>query len=274
MSEIAKLYNDVMAGVEAEKLAADQSAEHVADDIDTEDEGIEINAEFFSKVASGDEEAVEVMNNFIEEARAEGATDEEIEAAIAEAMQDAGIEEFEGSDEEYENEEASDDSEDEFEVQKAAAYFEGAEQAIVDALESELAKEAGVTIDDLVEYELGAHYGTGYAETRSGIDVVIEKIAAHKQMEKEAKVKEMLGRAGSAIKGGAKGLGEGFQGLGTMARSPREAVGALRQSIKSQGVGGTIKGNKKELAALGTLAAGTTALGVGGKKLMNRNKNQ
>ena len=217
MSEIAKLYNDVMAGVEAEKLAADHNAEDVAHDIN-EEGGVEIDAEFFHKVANGDEEAVEVMNNFIEEARAEGASDEEIEEAINEAMGDA-----EGGEDQEVYEEV-----DELEVQKAAAYYEGAETAVFDALDSELAKVAGVTIDDLVEYELGSHYGTGYAETRSELDAVIEKIATVKyeqaspasllmKMAKEQQDKKMSGAAKAGI-GAAGAAGAGALALGALAK--------------------------------------------------------
>jgi hypothetical protein len=188
MSEIAKLYNDVMAGVEAEKLAADNTAETVAQDLD-------IDRDFFTKIASGDEDAVGVMNNFIEEARAEGASDEEIEAAIQEAMDEAGVEETDL--------EATSETEDEYEAEKAAAYFEGAEQAFADVLEGDLAKIAGVTPDDLVEYELGGFYGAGYAETRAQLEEVVEKIAMHKEAKKgkgASKLMKKLKGAGEAMK--------------------------------------------------------------------------
>ncbi len=270
MSEIAKLYNDVMAGVEAEKLAADQTADHVAYDIETEDEGVEINAEFFSKVASGDEEAVEVMNNFIEEARAEGASDEEIEAAIAEAMQEAGIEDIEASDEEW----SSDDVDDEFEVQKAAAYLEGAETAVVDALESELAKEAGVTADDLVEYELGSYYGAGYAETRAELDAVVEKIAAHK---KES------GARMEAAKAGAKKVMEGVKSMaGKGAEKAKSGGKRYKELLTGSNLGATGLGRattegKEEarkvlMTRIGTGAVGTAGLAGGGAMAYNKMK--
>jgi hypothetical protein len=163
MDSISNLYDEVMAGA-IEKTAAE-----------TEGQDVAFDADFFEKVAAGEDEALGELSAFVEAAQAEGASDEQIEEALGEAMQAAGY------DEGAEGEDAEDDEgEDEFENAKLSAYVQGSEQAIVDALESEMAKEAGVTFDDLVEYELGGHFGTGYAETRQEADEAIEKIAAKK----------------------------------------------------------------------------------------------
>jgi hypothetical protein len=96
-----------------------------------------------------------------------------------------------------------------------------------------------------------------------------------------AKLKEMLGTAAKkseparkAAKKGAKDLGEGFRGLGTLAASPREAGQALKQSLKDVGVGGTLKANKKELAALGVSTAGLGGAGYAAKKKLSSVDNQ
>jgi len=156
MESIAKLYEDVMAGVE--KTAADTSA----------DGGPEFDANFFEKVAEGDEESTTALNDFIDESRAAGHSDEEIEEAVDEAMQATGAEG--GS--------AIGEPDDEYEEAKLSAYNGGAEQALADVLESDMAKEAGVSADDLVDYELGMNFGAGYADARGALDEAIQKIAA------------------------------------------------------------------------------------------------
>jgi hypothetical protein len=140
VSNISKMYEEIMA-----KTASF-------------DDGLD--ADFFHKVASGDDDATEQLGYLIEAARAEGHSDEEIESAIEAHMADAGL---------------ADDSG--YDLQKAAAYDEGAEAAINDILNSDFAKTAGITADDLVEYELGQAYGVGYAEARQAAEEAIEKIA-------------------------------------------------------------------------------------------------
>ena len=241
-SEIAKLYDEVMSG------QAQQTTEKTAADVNA-DSGAEFDANFFEKVAAGDEEAVGVVNQFIEEARAEGHSDEDIETALGEAMQAAGIED----DGQIEVEEPETD---EFEQAKMSAYLEGGEQAIADVLESPLAKEAGITAEDLVEYELGGHYGTGYAETRTEAEEALMKIADAKaglgQRAKDlgsklmGKIKaggkrygqlmaggkmgekgEMLGRrAGHSIKGLRQMTGEALKVHGTRAATGAAIGGA------------------------------------------------
>ena len=142
MSEIAKLYEQVMA-----EQPATQGNEPAFD------------GEFFAKVASGDDESLQALNEVIDEARANGASDDQIEAALAEAVEASGYEDA-----------GTEGGEDEFEVEKQSAYAEGSAQAIEDMLGSDLAKTAGITAQDLMEYELGTHYGAGYAQTRQELE--------------------------------------------------------------------------------------------------------
>lgn len=62
------------------------------------------------------------------------------------------------------------------------------------------------------------------------------------------------------------GLGQGFKDLGEMAKSPREAFSAMKDSVKRYGVKGTIKANKDAIAAGGVATGGAVAAGVGAKK--------
>ena len=204
MSDIAALYEEVMAGAaETEKVASDVN----------DDTGPEFGPEFFEKVAAGDEASVTVLNDFIENAKAEGHSEEEIESAIVQVMDDAGIElgDDEGEEGDYVDDEAS-----EFEQQKAAAFLEGAEKAIEDAMDSDFAKEAGVSMDDLAEFELGGQYGEGYAQTRSMVDNAILKIAEAKELEKEAgKIGDLASKLTGKLKSGygkAKGgMASGYE---------------------------------------------------------------
>ena len=75
-----------------------------------------------------------------------------------------------------------------------------------------------------------------------------------------------LSRFGAGVARQAKDVGEGFKGLGYMARHPVEAGKALKESIKGQGVKGTLSGSAKELKALGVGATGVGAAGYGAKK--------
>jgi len=187
MSEIAKLYEDVMAGVE--KTAADTSA----------DNGSNFNANFFQKVAAGDEGAVEEVTEFIEEARAQGASDDQIEAAIDEAAAEAG----------YADGEVYGDPDD-YEHQKMSAYDNGWGQAMNDVLASNMAKEAGITADDLIEYDMGGAYGEGYTDAREALDEAIEKIADGKK----SAFREGLGKAWGAVKAAPGQYSRAMRGSG------------------------------------------------------------
>jgi hypothetical protein len=261
MSDIAKLYSDVMAGVEAEKTAA-------ASDMNDEN-GIDFDRDFFEKVASGDEDATAVINEFIEEARSEGASDEDIESAIAEAMETAGIDEN--------GDAVEPEVEDEYEQSKAAAYLEGSDQAVTDVLDSDFAKEAGVTADDLLDYELGGIYGAGYAETREIVDEVVTKIAEHKKEAKKGKgVKKGAQALAKKLMGKAKAAGTAVKG------APGAAHGALSKKYLPKNVmrlGGAKQQKAVERAgrmATGTMAAGGAAglgaAGYGASRMAKKDK--
>lgn len=245
-SEIAKLYDEVMSGQAQQtetttvKTAADVNA----------DSGPEFDAAFFEKVAAGDEEAVGIINQFITEAQAEGHSDEEIETALGEAMQAAGIED----DGQTEVEEPETD---EFEAAKMSAYLEGGEQAIADVLESPLAKEAGITADDLIEYELGGHYGAGYAETRTEAEEAITKIADAKAG-LGAKAKELGSKLLGKIKAGGKRYGQ------LMAGGAKGTVGEMKGRRAGHSLKGLRQMTGEALKVHGTRAAtGAVAGGAG-----------
>lgn len=173
---ISDLYDQVVTETEAEKTASDVNA----------DQGPEFNKEFFEKVAANDEDSVAVLNQFVEESRAEGYSDDDIEGAIVLAMTEAGVEQETDGDGEA-GDGADGGSEDSFETAKAAQYMAGAEKALNDVLESEMAKKGGVTIEDLEQVELGESFGEGYAEMRQILDARVEKIAEHRaEQAKEA----------------------------------------------------------------------------------------
>lgn len=87
-----------------------------------------------------------------------------------------------------------------------------------------------------------------------------------RNIEKEAGAKETAGKVMGHVKRHASDVKEGFKDLAHMAKSPREAGRALKESIKTQGVKGTLKGNKNSLKALGATGAGATGVGMAAKK--------
>lgn len=97
---------------------------------------------------------------------------------------------------------------------------------------------------------------TGAAALMAVIDQAVE--------EKNAGVASTVGRH-------AKDVGQGFKDLATMAGSPRQAGSALKESIKSQGLKGTLKGNAASLKALGAAGAVGTA-GAGALALKSKKK--
>jgi hypothetical protein len=258
MSDIANLYNEVMNQAEAEKTASDMS------------EGPAFDKTFFEKVANGEEDAVEALNAFIDDARSEGYSDDQIEEAIGESMSDAGIIESEGSDDGQEGES-------EFELQKAAAYAEGATKAVEDVLETEMAKTAGVTAEDFMEYEVGMAYGQGYAETRRAAEEIVTKIAAAKipgqklKMGIGAKLKQYFA-GGDAAERAAKRLADSAHGRGT---SLSDGTGRIPMQVRKAILGeekAAVKGignRRKAVAgglALGAAGAGGVAAGMAGRK--------
>lgn len=259
MSDIANLYNEVMNQAEAEKTASDMS------------EGPAFDKTFFEKVANGEEEAVEALNSFIDEARSEGYSDDQIEEAIGESMSDAGIIESEASDD-------GEDGESEFELHKAAAYAEGATKAVEDVLDTDMAKTAGVTAEDFMEYEVGMAYGQGYAETRRAAEEIVIKIASAK---KQVGAKLRLGvgdrlkqyfQGGSALDRAAKRLGtsgiKGNQslsdGTGRIPMQVRKAILKEEQSAV-KGIGRRRQAVAGGLA-LGAAGAGGVAAGMASRK--------
>lgn len=244
MSEIAKLYDEIMSGEEIEKVASDTTA----------DSGPEFDRTFFEKVAAGDEESVGAVNAFIDEARAEGHSDEEIEEAIGEAMQAAGY------DEDY-----GDLEDDEFEVAKVSAYLEGSEQAVVDVLESDMAKEAGVTAEDLIEFELGGHFGAGYAETRAEAEEALAKIAAAKgKVGKKVRAlgKNLMEKLRAGPVAAHEGLTRKFLPKNVMKLSPQKQQLAMQRARRM---------------ATGVMGAGVGAAGAGlgyGAYRMARGRNK
>lgn len=236
MSAIAKLYDDVMAAEHNKTAAAN-------------DEGPEFTREFFEKVASGDQDAAAEMNQFIETARADGHSDDVIEAAITEAMNDVGASDEPGPQDSVEEI-------DEFEQAKAAAYYEGVEEAVADVLGSDLAKEAGITEQHLIDYELGAHKAVGYAETRKELDERVQKIASHVQSQKDSDMSFAQRLVKNAAKGkdDKKGMsGAAKAGLGTVGAAGAGTVGL---SALGKGMGGnfTPASGARGLRAAGALA--------------------
>lgn len=243
---IADLYNEVMSSQAAEKTAADVSAA----------EGAVFDRSFFEKVASGDEDAVGALNSFIDEARAEGHSDEEIESAIGQAMADAGIDDEDG-------EESADDADDDFENAKMASYQEGAAEAFAHVMGSEAVKTAGITEADLVQYHLGLAKGQGYAETRQALEEVVEKIAAAKV----AKLSDIAGKAKNAI---TSALSE--------AKSPRATWNTAKELADAAGMKGMsraahmAKAMAPAAAVYGAGAAGAGGAAYGAKKMYDKRK--
>jgi hypothetical protein len=257
---IADLYNEVMSQAATEKTASEAG-------------GVVFDRSFFEKVASGDEDSVGALNAFIDEARSEGYNDEQIESAIDEAMNEAGVDD--GSD----GSDVSDDfSEDEFEMAKSAAYAEGVEEAFAHVMESDLVKTAGLTEQDLMEYQLGLAKGQGYAETRAALESVVEKIAEGKM----DALKAMAGKAKDSVMN-AGSRGKALLTGSNVRANVREMAGegaTLGKKIKTYG--DIIRGNagnammtgeaRKSLGAQG-LAAGALAGGAyGAKKMYDRKK--
>lgn len=224
---IADLYNEVMSQAATEKTA---SAPENKD-------GAVFDRSFFEKVASGDEEAVGALNAFIDGARGEGYNDEQIETAIGEAMNEAGVDGAELA----AGEPTADQPQDDFEMAKAAAYNEGVEEAFTHVMESEIVKTAGLTEQDLMQYELGLAKGQGYAETRAALEAVVEKIAAAKVADLNKLAEKGKGRAAAA---GAAGVAAGAGGVKGY------------QALKGLGQGSAMAGAKGLYGAVATRKAG------------------
>lgn len=250
---IADLYNEVMSSQAAEKTAADVSAA----------EGAVFDRGFFEKVASGDEDAVGALNSFIDEARAEGHSDDEIESAIGQAMADAGIDDEDG-------EESADDD---FENAKMASYNEGAAEAYAHIMGSDAVKTAGITEDDLIQYHLGLAKGQGYAETRQALEEVVEKIASSKM----DAIKSGLGKAKDYVVSGAKRYGTlmagGAKGFEPGAEAASRAGNKnLIRSLMGKGLEGDRAEALKSLGARAGTAAAVGGAAFGAKKMYDRKR--
>lgn len=255
MSDIATLYDQVMNDANLDKVASDNS-------------DFDFGPDFFQKLASGDEEATSTIESFIEEARAQGASDEDIEAAINEAAEAAGI------DPDADPSDMIDD--DDYEQAKAAAWMQGSAQAVADALESDLAKEAGVTLDEVLDFELGGFFAEGYAETRAAADEIVEKIAMYKQAKKGGaslgkKLMDMASKGGAKAKKGAKRYGELMMG-GKAVRKGGPRSGNMASAFTGKGPSKHKTEAFKSLAARAGTVGGVGALGAGGVYAATRNK--
>lgn len=128
---------------------------------------------------------------------------------------------------------------------------------------------ANETDDDRAPGGTGAKYPakgvlkTGAAALMAVVDQVVEE-----------KTAGALGTAKSVVTRHAKDVGQGFKDLASMAGSPRQAASALKDSIKTQGLKGTLKGNAPALKALGATgaAAGTAAGGALAYKKLKEKK--
>jgi hypothetical protein len=242
MSEIGELYDSIIAG-DMDKVASD----------------VEFDGDFWEKVASGDEASNAELGAFIDEARESGYDDEQIAAALDDAMSDGA--------------EIGGDLED----AKHAAWNDGFEQAIAESLE--LAKQAGVEVDvdDLVEYDVGGAYGQGFAEGRQYVDEAIEKIAEAKEAGVRTK---MLGRIGRQAKkdvgGAAKYLYSGGKGKRGKGGIRGAAVGYARAMGGGKGASGwrqRLLGKPGQAGKVWGARVGTAAgLGGGAALVANRRK--
>lgn len=264
MSDISDLYDNVMAEHREKTASQQQTAEDT-----TDNDGSVFDAEFFDKVASNDADAVAEFNEAVEAARAGGASDEDIEASIDAMISEAYGQKTASDDDEYvEDVEGGD-----FEEIKVAAYNAGAEQALIDVLESELAKVAGVTLDDLADFDLGGDYAAGYAQTREHYAEAVEKIAEHKQAEIDkaaGMARNAMNRLGFGLAAGAgkasdaAGKASGAAGRFFSGGDKKEvAKGILDRAAKKRGVG---KGQQ----AVHSMADRKAALESAGKTVRRR----
>lgn len=230
MTNVAQMYEDLRAQQGQEKVASEeQDAQAQA-----EAQELVMDADYFSKLASGDEDVTAHLQGVIKEASDQGFSDEEIDQSISELAAEAGVDldqlfgEVEG---EFEAEGAEKVAEeDDFEMQKVASFNEGAAQAIEDILENnELIKEGSVTGEDIAEYYLGQAFGEGYFSQRQEMEEAIEKIAAAK---KKDKLKKRMMYAG----GGAAGLaGTAYAGRKAQKSLQSMGGGSAREGAKGLG---------------------------------------
>jgi len=91
-----------------------------------------------------------------------------------------------------------------------------------------------------------------------------------RNIEKEAGVKETAGKVMGHLKRHKEDVKGGFKDLAYMAKSPRQAASALKDSVKTHGVKRTIKENKNSVKALGVAGAGAVGTGAAAKKYKDK----
>jgi hypothetical protein len=243
MSTVAQMYADLRADVGQDKTAsAEQASEQTAE------QGVVMDADYFNKLASGEEAHVAHLEGIVKEAAEAGYTEEQINDSIAELATDAGVD----LDELFDaaevagvgTEKVAEDGEDgealegeivdEFEMQKIASFNEGGNRAIEDIFETnDLIKEGEVTPEDLAEYYLGQSYGQGYYEKRAELEEAIEKIAKAK---KKDKLKAYMG--GAAGMAGAAGVGERARRVGVIPGTKAHRAAQAAEGVrKAEGLG-------------------------------------
>ena len=259
MSTVAQMYADLRADVGQDKTASDEGQ---ATD-QTADQAVVMDADYFNKLAGGEEAHVAHLEGIVKEAAEAGYTEEQINDSISEVAADAGVDldalfgEGDGGTEKVAGEgdggtdlvPADGDAlegeiVDEFEMQKIASFNDGGNQAIEDIFETnEMIKEGEVTPEDLAEYYLGQSFGQGYYEKRAELEEAIEKIAMAKKKDKLKKY--MAGGAMGAAAAGGAGAAHA-QGMipGTMRGRGRRVLkaemGEHMGKMKAKGVRGAI----------------------------------
>lgn len=235
MSGIASMYEDLKAKSGSDKVASDETTntetEFAYEANEVQD--LVMDADYFNKLASGDEGVQEHFGGVIKEASEAGYSEEQIDDSIAELAAEAGV----NLDELLAGYDAGGESVEQggnFEMAKQASYVEGANEAIEHVFnENELIKEGHVTGDDLEEYYLGMAYGAGYYEKRAELEEAIEKIAAAK---KKDSLKKKMGY-GAAGAGGAAAVAAGGAAAHRQGMIPGTNRSAGRALLKGESAG-------------------------------------
>jgi hypothetical protein len=141
---------------------------------------------------------------------------------------------------------------DDFEMAKSAAFAEGVEEAIAHVMGSEIVKTAGVTEDDLMNYELGLAKGQGYAETRMALEAIVEKIAAEKTAAKKMPT-GLLSKIRSGVVGMRDDVAE--HAANRLSKAAPATFASSKKGAESAGKWGRRAAN----VALGGAAAGAVA---------------
>ena len=167
---IQDIYNAVLGGDDIDKVAADLGG---SSDPNLD---FEFNQDFFEAIENEVPEQVEKLAYFIDAARGNGMSDDEIEQTIGQLQEQAKLASVDGGVAADAGDAAVPDDDD-FEQKLASAYLEGSERAVSDFLASDFAKQANITEDSVVDFEVGRAKGFGYAETMNELRAMGEKIA-------------------------------------------------------------------------------------------------